>query len=126
MPAEDRTIGRVTGWFDRFQDDLGDTYQDALRWSLKHKLATLGVALLSAYLLIAIRPTLLGCHHAWTSPLAAHPQARADGGLAAPAGRARLREQQRERVDLVPGQVSFPPAARKMPPSSCPSNPSQF
>ncbi|RJP70125.1 MAG: efflux RND transporter permease subunit [Comamonadaceae bacterium] len=41
----DRTIGRVTGWFDRFQDDLGDTYQDALRWSLKHKLATLGLAL---------------------------------------------------------------------------------
>src|SRR5690606_28198818 len=41
----DRTIGRVTGWFDRFQDDLADTYQGALRWSLKHKLATLGLAL---------------------------------------------------------------------------------
>ncbi|MDZ4101583.1 MAG: efflux RND transporter permease subunit [Hydrogenophaga sp.] len=41
----DRTIGRVTGWFDRFQDDLADTYQTTLRWSLKHKLATLGVAL---------------------------------------------------------------------------------
>jgi HAE1 family hydrophobic/amphiphilic exporter-1 len=41
----DRTIGRVTGWFDRFQDDLSDTYQGTLRWSLKHKLATLGLAL---------------------------------------------------------------------------------
>jgi HAE1 family hydrophobic/amphiphilic exporter-1 len=41
----DKTIGRVTGWFDRFQDDLADTYQGTLRWSLKHKLATLGLAL---------------------------------------------------------------------------------
>lgn len=41
----DRTIGRVTGWFDRFQDDLSHTYQGTLRWSLKHKLATLGLAL---------------------------------------------------------------------------------
>ena len=41
----DRTVGRVTGWFDRFQDDLADTYQTTLRWSLKHKLATLGLAL---------------------------------------------------------------------------------
>ncbi|WP_137919529.1 efflux RND transporter permease subunit [Hydrogenophaga sp. 2FB] len=41
----DKTIGRVTGWFDRVQDDLSDTYQGTLRWSLKHKLATLGLAL---------------------------------------------------------------------------------
>jgi hydrophobic/amphiphilic exporter-1 (mainly G- bacteria), HAE1 family len=41
----DKTIGRITGWFDRFQDDLTDTYQNTLRWSLKHKLATLGLAL---------------------------------------------------------------------------------
>ncbi|MGE0100556.1 MAG: efflux RND transporter permease subunit [Hydrogenophaga sp.] len=40
-----RTIGRVTGWFDRLQDDLADTYQGTLRWSLKHKPATLGLAL---------------------------------------------------------------------------------
>ncbi len=40
----DRTIGRVTHWFDRFQDDLSHTYQGTLRWSLKHKLATLGLA----------------------------------------------------------------------------------
>jgi len=41
----DKTIGRVTGWFDRFQEDLSHTYQGTLRWSLKHKLATLGLAL---------------------------------------------------------------------------------
>jgi hydrophobic/amphiphilic exporter-1 (mainly G- bacteria), HAE1 family len=40
----DKTIGRVTGWFDRVQDDLASTYQDALRWSLKHKLVTLVLA----------------------------------------------------------------------------------
>jgi HAE1 family hydrophobic/amphiphilic exporter-1 len=41
----DKTIGRVTGWFDRVQDDLADAYQGALRWSLRHKLATMGLAL---------------------------------------------------------------------------------
>src|SRR5690606_27917361 len=41
----DRTIGRVTHWFDRFQDDLSVGYQSALRWSLRHRLATLGLAL---------------------------------------------------------------------------------
>ena len=41
----DKTIGRVTGWFDRLQDSMTESYQGALRWSLKHKLATLGVAL---------------------------------------------------------------------------------
>jgi HAE1 family hydrophobic/amphiphilic exporter-1 len=39
-----RTIGRVTHWFDRVQDDLALTYQNALRWSLGHKLATLALA----------------------------------------------------------------------------------
>ena len=41
----DKTIGRVTGWFDRLQDSMTDSYQGALRWSLSHKLATLGLAL---------------------------------------------------------------------------------
>ncbi|MFN3494841.1 MAG: efflux RND transporter permease subunit, partial [Hydrogenophaga sp.] len=41
----DRTIGRITHWFDRVQDDLADTYQGALKWSLQHKLLTLGLAL---------------------------------------------------------------------------------
>ncbi len=41
----DRTIGRVTGWFDRATDSLSDTYQGILRWALGHKLATLAAAL---------------------------------------------------------------------------------
>jgi len=41
----DKTIGRVTGWFDRATDSLAETYQGILRWSLAHKLATLGLAL---------------------------------------------------------------------------------
>ena len=40
----DKTIGRVTGWFDHLQDLAADTYQSALRWSLSHKLATMGLA----------------------------------------------------------------------------------
>ena len=40
----DRTIGRVTGWFDRATESLGNSYQNILRWSLKHKLATVGLA----------------------------------------------------------------------------------
>lgn len=41
----DKTIGRVTGWFDRATDSLAEAYQGILRWSLAHKLATLGLAL---------------------------------------------------------------------------------
>jgi HAE1 family hydrophobic/amphiphilic exporter-1 len=41
----DRTIGRVTGLFDRFTQRLGDAYQGILGWSLRHKLATVGIAL---------------------------------------------------------------------------------
>src|SRR5205085_2787930 len=37
----DRSIGRVTGWFDRATERLGDAYQAILRWALAHKLATL-------------------------------------------------------------------------------------
>ncbi|WP_127997327.1 efflux RND transporter permease subunit [Piscinibacter defluvii] len=40
----DRTLGRVTLLFDRFTEWLGDVYQHLLGWSLKHKLATLGLA----------------------------------------------------------------------------------
>ena len=40
----DRSIGRVTGWFDRATEKLGDAYQAILRWSLKHKLSTMGLA----------------------------------------------------------------------------------
>lgn len=41
----DKTIGRITGWFDQVQDRLADTYQGALRWSLTHKLSTMALAL---------------------------------------------------------------------------------
>ena len=41
----DKTIGRVTGWFDRATESLSNSYQGILRWSLVHKLATLGLAL---------------------------------------------------------------------------------
>ncbi|HEX5286292.1 MAG TPA: efflux RND transporter permease subunit, partial [Polaromonas sp.] len=40
----DKTIGRVTGWFDHATDSLSDAYQGILRWSLVHKLATIGLA----------------------------------------------------------------------------------
>ena len=44
--AYDKTIGRVTGWFDRATEALADAYQVVLRWALLHKLLTLGMALL--------------------------------------------------------------------------------
>jgi HAE1 family hydrophobic/amphiphilic exporter-1 len=40
----DKTIGRVTGWFDRATDGLAEAYQNILRWALVHKLATVGLA----------------------------------------------------------------------------------
>ncbi|MDO9088718.1 MAG: efflux RND transporter permease subunit, partial [Burkholderiaceae bacterium] len=41
----DKTIGRVTGWFDRATDSLANGYQDILRWSLVHRLATVLMAI---------------------------------------------------------------------------------
>jgi hydrophobic/amphiphilic exporter-1 (mainly G- bacteria), HAE1 family len=41
----DKTIGRVTGQFDRFTEWLSRAYQGILSWSLTHKLATVGLAL---------------------------------------------------------------------------------
>ena len=41
----DKTIGRVTAWFDRATDSLSDGYQGILRWSLGHRLATVATAL---------------------------------------------------------------------------------
>src|SRR3954470_13211935 len=40
LTTYDRTIGRVTGWFDRATERLAEAYQTILRWSLAHKLAT--------------------------------------------------------------------------------------
>ncbi len=41
----DKTIGRVTGWFDRATESLSEGYQGILRWALVHKIKTLLVAL---------------------------------------------------------------------------------
>ena len=41
----DKTIGRVTGWFDRATDALADVYQSILRWALAHRLSTVALAL---------------------------------------------------------------------------------
>ncbi len=41
----DKSIGRITGLFERFTLWLSDAYQSLLGWSLQHKLATLGIAL---------------------------------------------------------------------------------
>jgi HAE1 family hydrophobic/amphiphilic exporter-1 len=37
----DKTIGRVTGWFDSATEKMAEGYQAILRWSLAHKLITL-------------------------------------------------------------------------------------
>jgi HAE1 family hydrophobic/amphiphilic exporter-1 len=42
----DKTLGRVTAWFERATDSLAETYQRILGWALLHKLATMGLALL--------------------------------------------------------------------------------
>ncbi len=41
----DKTLGRITLQFERFTEWLADVYQYLLGWSLRHKLATLGLAL---------------------------------------------------------------------------------
>ena len=41
----DKTIGRVTGWFDDATESLSRGYQRILGWALSHKLTTLAVAL---------------------------------------------------------------------------------
>ena len=41
----DKTIGRVTGWFDRATESMGNTYQAILRWALVHKLKTVFLAI---------------------------------------------------------------------------------
>ncbi len=40
----DKTIGRVTGWFDEATDALADGYQNILRWALVHKIKTVLLA----------------------------------------------------------------------------------
>ena len=40
----DKTIGRVTGLFDSATESMSDGYQSILRWALKHRLVTIGLA----------------------------------------------------------------------------------
>ena len=54
----DKTIGRVTGWFDRTTESMSHTYQSILRWSLVHKLATLGLAVVIFAISIVMVPLL--------------------------------------------------------------------
>ena len=54
----DKTIGRVTGWFDHATDSLSDGYQSILKWSLAHKLATVGLATLVFVTSIVMVPLL--------------------------------------------------------------------
>jgi HAE1 family hydrophobic/amphiphilic exporter-1 len=54
----DQTIGRLTGWIDRAQDDLSDSYQHVLRWSLRHKKTTLAMAAGVFALSVALVPLL--------------------------------------------------------------------
>jgi HAE1 family hydrophobic/amphiphilic exporter-1 len=54
----DRTLGRVTGAMDRFSHWLGEAYQDILAWSLRHKAATMGIAVASLVTSFALVPLL--------------------------------------------------------------------
>ncbi len=54
----DKTIGRVTGWFDRATESLGQAYQGILRWALGHKLATLALAVVIFVVSLVMVPLL--------------------------------------------------------------------
>ena len=41
----DKTLGRITHWFDQATESLAQAYQGLLRWALLHKIATLALAL---------------------------------------------------------------------------------
>jgi HAE1 family hydrophobic/amphiphilic exporter-1 len=55
----DRTIGRVTGAFDRFTDWLGDRYHDLLAWALVHKVKTV-LAAFGTFVLAIVLTGALG------------------------------------------------------------------
>ncbi|KPF49314.1 nodulation protein NolG [beta proteobacterium AAP121] len=54
----DKTLGRVTGWFDRFTESLSNAYQALLAWALVHRvktvLAAFGTFVLALVLLGAV------------------------------------------------------------------------
>jgi HAE1 family hydrophobic/amphiphilic exporter-1 len=54
----DKTIGRVTGWFDTLTERLSDGYQSILRWALVHKIKTLVMAVVIFVVSIFMVPLL--------------------------------------------------------------------
>ena len=54
----DKTIGRVTGWFDSATESLSEGYQGILRWALVHKIKTLMLALVIFVVSIFMVPLL--------------------------------------------------------------------
>ena len=54
----DKTIGRVTGWFDSATESLSEGYQSILRWALVHKIKTLLLALAVFVISIFMVPLL--------------------------------------------------------------------
>jgi len=54
----DKTLGRVTGWFESATESMGRGYQNILRWSLVHKLKTLALALVIFVVSVVMVPLL--------------------------------------------------------------------
>ena len=54
----DKTIGRVTGWFDDATEAMSRSYQRILRWALGHRLATLVLAVVIFAASIVMVPLL--------------------------------------------------------------------
>jgi HAE1 family hydrophobic/amphiphilic exporter-1 len=54
----DRTLGRVTAWFERSTDRLSEVYQRILSWSLDHRRATVALAVLTFVTSIFMVPLL--------------------------------------------------------------------
>ena len=50
----DKTLGRVTGWFDRLTESLSNAYQKLLAWALVHKIKTVLAALASFVLAVVL------------------------------------------------------------------------
>ena len=50
----DKTLGRVTGWFDRLTENLSTAYQKLLAWALVHKIKTVLAALASFVLAVVL------------------------------------------------------------------------
>ena len=54
----DRTLGRITGWFERTTESLADGYQGILAWALVHKVKTVLLAVGVFLLSVAMVPLL--------------------------------------------------------------------